>query len=138
MDGGGDKRRGEEHALKSLAGGNLALQVALLIVQVLQLQVQHVDLVAGLGSLAPRLAGLEVGSAVQAAQVGKVGVEQLLLPRDLGEDVSGDGAGRVGGGGLGDEVDEGLGLLPGGARRVDDRGQRRVGDVRVEGHGWVR
>ncbi len=107
----------------------------LLIVQILQLQVQHVDLVPRLGRLALGLPRAEVGRAVQPAQVGEVGVEQLLLPRDLGQRVGGDRRVGVGGGRLRDQVDEGLGLLPRRARRLDHRGQRGVGDVRVDGHG---
>jgi hypothetical protein len=59
---------GLPNALEPLARGDLALQVPLLIVQVLQLQVQHVDLVPRLGRLRLGLARAEVGGAVQAPQ----------------------------------------------------------------------
>ena len=51
----------------------------LLVVQVLQLQVQRVDLLPRLAGFLLGAAHSEHGFAVQAAQVGEVGCEFLLL-----------------------------------------------------------
>jgi len=55
----------------------------LLIIQILQLQVQGVDLLARLGRRLLGLAHAKDGAAVQAADLGEVGVEELLLLREL-------------------------------------------------------
>lgn len=53
--------------------------MALLVVQVLQLEVQAVDLLPRLGGLGFCIPGVEVGGAVQAAEVRDVCEEELLL-----------------------------------------------------------
>ena len=126
--GGGD-------VLERFARGYLPLQVALLVVQVLQLEVEDVDLVTGFGRLGLGVAGAEVGSAVQAAELSEVGVEQLLLLGNVEEDVGGERAVTGGSTGLGDEIDERECLIARRLGRLQDGCQGGIGDVVVDGHG---
>ena len=58
---------------------DLASQVSLLVVQVLQLQVQRVDFLPRFAGFLLGAAHAQDGFAVQAAEVREVGVEFLLL-----------------------------------------------------------
>lgn len=62
-------------ALISLTRRNLALQMPLLVIQILQLQVQPIHLLARLSGLCLGVAGAEGGLALEAAQLGEVAVE---------------------------------------------------------------
>jgi hypothetical protein len=55
--------------LIGLAGGDFAFEMALLVIEVLQLQVEAVDLVSSLSGLRLSLPGRKVGGTMQAAQV---------------------------------------------------------------------
>lgn len=86
------------NALISLTRRDLALQVPLLVIQILQLEVQTIDLLAGLSGLCLGVAGAEGGLALKASQLGEVAVEQFLL---LGDLESGGSVGEGGSGGRG-------------------------------------
>lgn len=85
-------------ALISLTCRDLALQVPLLVIQILQLQVQTIDLLARFSGLCLGVAGAEGGLALEASQLGEVAIEQLLL---LGDLESGGGGGEGGSRGQG-------------------------------------
>lgn len=100
--------------------------MTLLIVEILQLQMQAINLLARLGGLSFRVAGGQAGVAVEAAQVGDVCEELLLLLGDLGLDVGG-GASAAVAGGVG-ELEEGVGLVAGLVGDLEDGGEGRVCD----------
>lgn len=123
---------GKKDILIRLAARNLALEMALLVIQVLQLEVQPVDLLARLGGLGLGVAGGQAGAAVQAAQVGDVCEELLLLLGDLGLGLGGGAAvaGAVG------ELEEGVGLVAGLVGDLEDGGEGGLRDDFLDGHGW--
>lgn len=104
--------------------------MALLVVEILQLQMQAINLLARLGGLGLRVAGGQAGVAVEAAQVGDVCEELLLLLGDLGLDV---GGGAAVAGGVG-ELEEGVGLVAGLVGDLEDGGEGRVCDGFFDGH----
>lgn len=104
--------------------------MALLVIQILQLQMQTINLLARLGGLGLCVAGGQAGVAVQAAQVGDVCEELLLLLGDFGLGVGGGAAvaGAVG------ELEEGVCLVAGLVGDLEDGGERRVRDGFFNGH----
>lgn len=124
-----------EHLLETFTSLDLVLEMALLVVQILELQMQPVDLLARLRRDALRIPGAEASCAVQAAQAGEVCGQQLLLPRDLRLRIHAEGC--IAGAGLGsrDELDEGKRLASRRMRRQEDRPKLWVGNLRVDGHG---
>lgn len=104
--------------------------MALLVVEILQLQMQPVDLLAGLGGLGLCVARGQAGVAVQAAQVRDVCEELLLLLGDLGLDVGGDAAvaGLVG------ELEQRVGLVAGLVGDLEDGGEGGFRDDFFDGH----
>ncbi|KUI56549.1 hypothetical protein VP1G_10863 [Cytospora mali] len=98
------------NVLEALTSSDLALQVPLFVVQILQLQVQHVDLLPRLGGLRLGVAGAEARGAVQAAQRR----------------------------GVGEAVGEAEGLLARVLRCLEERAQGRVRHDCVDGHGGMR
>ncbi len=65
--------------LVGLACGDLAAQMALFIIQILQLQKQSINLLPRLRSKLLSPANFENGVAVEAAELRQVGVEEFLL-----------------------------------------------------------
>jgi len=61
---------GYDNALVALAGGNVTDEMALFVVQVLQVKVQRVDLGLCFLSLLFGVAGFEKSAAVETAQLG--------------------------------------------------------------------
>lgn len=115
-----------DNSLVVLTTRNLTPQMPLLVVQILQLQVQRVDFL-------PRLAGFLLGAAhaqdgftVQAAEVREVGVESLLLEREL--ELLGCWVCVVGGVVGVEEVKDGEGLGAGEGGGVEDGLEGGFGD----------
>lgn len=77
----GYERTGD--ALVALASGNVTDEMALFVVQVLQVEVQRVDLGLCFLGLLFGVARVENGAAIKTAQLGQVGVKKFLLATEL-------------------------------------------------------
>lgn len=71
------------NALVALAGGNVTDQMALFIVQVLQVEVQRINLGLCFLGLLLGVARFEKSAAIETAQLCQVGVKELLLATEL-------------------------------------------------------
>jgi hypothetical protein len=68
-----------DNALVALASGNITDKMTLLVVQVLQVEVERIDLGLCFLGLLFSVARIEKCATVEAAQLGQVGVKELLL-----------------------------------------------------------
>jgi len=81
--------------------------MALLVVQVLKLEVQRVNLLASLGSLCLCLTSAKLGGAMETTELREVGDQELLMLRSLHLDIS---RRCINGTDRGELIDEGKGL----------------------------
>ena len=117
-----------QDSLIILTPRDLAPQMPLLVIQILQLQVQRVDFLPRFASFLFGAAHAEDGFAVQAAEVRQVGVELLLLEGEF--ELLGCWVCVVGGVVGIEKVEDGEGLGAGEGGGVEDGLEGRVGDER--------
>jgi hypothetical protein len=124
-------RRRRRDKLIILTSTNLAPEMALFIVQILELEMQRVNLLPFLGGGLLGAADFGDGFAVEAAQEGETAAERLLFGEESRVFVGGRAV-------LFDEVEERVALLPRVVRGGEDGNQSWMGDDIGGGHVMLR
>lgn len=126
-----------KHILVRLAREYLVPQVPLLVIQVLELQMEAVDLLPSLSSDGLGLTAVQVGGAVESAQLGDGGKHALLLLEQGSLGLGAQAGAIVCLEHLSEEVEELGGLVASVAGDLEDRAETGLRDDLVDGHcGW--